>query len=163
MSYFVAQAASSQTFALDGTNSKAALISIPSLCGPIEYSIVENYSFATVDAVNGKILVQTNQEGDANVHSATFRAKLTNYPSVASVEIRFFITITKCTGVEITQVTGQPNYDYYYYSVYGSTFEIPYPLFSITPSCDVIVSVNPDLTNAVSFGSCLNDNVGISL
>jgi hypothetical protein len=108
-------------------------------------------------------LVQTNQEVDAGIHIATFIAKLTYYPSVTNVEIGFFITITPCTGVEITQVTGQPNYDYYYYSIYGSTFEIPYPLFSITPSCDVIVSVNPDLTNAVSFGSCLNDNVGISL
>jgi hypothetical protein len=160
MSYVVAQAANSQTFALDGSNSMAAQTSISSLCGPIEYSIVENYSFVTFefDAVYGKILVQTNQEGDANVHSATFRAKLTNYPSVASVDIGFQITITPCT---ITQTTGQPNYDYYYYSVDGLPFEIPYPTFSITPSCGVIERV--DLTNAVSFGSCLIENVGTTL
>ena len=122
MSYFVAQPASSQTFALDGTNSKAALTSISSLCGPIEYSIVENYSFVTFDAVNGKISVQTNLISDANVHSATFRAKLTNYSSyVANVEIGFQITITNpclttiltlpttLTAVTITSLSGVSN------------------------------------------------------
>ena len=106
MSYIVAQAASSQTFALDGTNSKAALTSISSLCGPIEYSIVEGYSFVTVDAVNGKILVQTNLTSNAAVHSANFRAKLKNYPDVASVDIGFQITITNpCLTTTLTLPT----------------------------------------------------------
>jgi hypothetical protein len=106
MSYVVAQPASSQTFALDGTNSKAALTSISSLCGPIEYSIKEGYSFATIDAVNGKILVQTDLTSDADVHSATFRAKLKNYPDVACVDIGFQITITDpCLTTTLTLPT----------------------------------------------------------
>jgi hypothetical protein len=106
MSYVVAQPAISQTFALDGTNSKAFLTSISSLCGPIEYSIVEGYLFATLDAVNGKISVQTNLISDTNIHSATFRAKLKNYLNVANVDIGFQITITNpCSTTTLTLPT----------------------------------------------------------
>ena len=51
--------------------------------------------------------MQTNLTSDAGVHSATFRAKLTNYSSyVANVEIGFQITITNpCLTTTLTLPT----------------------------------------------------------
>jgi hypothetical protein len=128
MSYVIAQAPSTQNFAL-GTDSKSVLTGVTSLCGPIEYSIiVPGYSFASVDAVNGIISVQSNILSEAGVHNSTFKAKMTNYPYVAHVDIGFQITITspcltqptnvvcKCQGIilntpeslSITYMIGSP-------------------------------------------------------
>jgi hypothetical protein len=91
------------------------------LCGPIEYSIVEGYSFASVDAVNGIISVQSNNINDANDHNVTFRAKMRDYSLVAHVDIGFKITITNpclttvltlpttLTSVTITSLSGTGN------------------------------------------------------
>ncbi len=50
--------------------------------------------------------MQTNLTSDAGVHSATFRAKLTNYSSfVANVEIGFQITITNSNPCLTTTLT----------------------------------------------------------
>ena len=104
MSYVIAAAASTQTFAL-GTDSKSTLTAIASLCGPIEYSILQGFSFATVNA-SGTISVQTSLITDTGVHSATFNAKLTNYPAVANVQVGFTITITNpCLTTTLTLPT----------------------------------------------------------
>ena len=91
------------------------------MCGPIEYLIVEGYSFASVDAVNGIISVQSNLINDAGNHDATFRAKMRDYPLVACVDIGFKITITNpclstvltlpttLTSVTITSLSGTGN------------------------------------------------------
>ena len=118
MNYAVAAAATSQTFGL-GTDSKSVLTGISGFCGPIEYSITQAYSFATiVISTSGTITVQTSQISDVGVHSATFDAKLTNYPAVAHVQIGFTITIsnpclsttltlpTTLTAVTITSLSG---------------------------------------------------------
>ncbi len=88
------------------------------MCGPIEYLIVEGYSFASINAVNGIISVQTNLITDVDDHNATFRAKLTNYSDVAHVDIGFRIKITNpclttvltlpttLTSVTITSLSG---------------------------------------------------------
>jgi hypothetical protein len=56
MTYVVTQVASTQNFTL-GADSKSVLTGIPSLCGPIEYFIVEAYSFAAVNSSLGTITV----------------------------------------------------------------------------------------------------------
>jgi hypothetical protein len=125
MNYIIAQAASTQIFAL-GTDSKSALTGVTSLCGPIEYSVVVlGYSFASVNTVNGIISVQSNLINDAGVHNATFKAKLTNYPLVAHVNIGFQITITNpclttaltlpttLTSVTITSLSGTGNSQFF--------------------------------------------------
>ena len=94
MSYTIAAAASTQTFAL-GTNSKAVQLTDPTLCGPIEYSITEMYSFVTLNSSTNPatISVQSNLIPDTGVYSATLHAKLLNYPSVTPVDIGFSITM----------------------------------------------------------------------
>ena len=95
------------------------------MCGPIEYSIVEGYTFASVDAVNGIISVQSNLINDAGVHNATFRAKVRDYSLVAHVDIEFKITITNpclttaltlpttLTSVTITSLSGTGNSQFF--------------------------------------------------
>ena len=58
----------SQTFAL-ATDSISTATAIASLCGPIEYSIVEAYSFLPVTA--GTINLQSNLMTDIGTHTAT--------------------------------------------------------------------------------------------
>jgi hypothetical protein len=121
MNYVISQTASTQNFAL-GTDSKSALTGVSSLCGPIEYLIVvPGYSFASVDAVNGIISVQSNLINDAGNHDATFRAKMRDYSLLAHVDIGFKITITNpclttvlnlptsLTSVTITSLSGTSN------------------------------------------------------
>jgi hypothetical protein len=50
MSYSVAYPTITQTFVL-GTDSKTVLTAVPLLCGPLEYTILEAFSFATVSIV----------------------------------------------------------------------------------------------------------------
>ena len=120
MSYVIAQTPSTQNFAL-GTDSKSDLTGVSSLCGLIEYLIVEGYSFASVDGVNGIISVQSNLISDTGVYNATFRAKMRDYPYMTNVDIGFKITITNpclttvltlptaLTSVTITSLTGTSN------------------------------------------------------
>jgi hypothetical protein len=104
MSYVIAQAPSTQNFAL-GTDSKSVLTGVTSLCGPIEYSVVvPGYSFASVDAFNGIISVQSNLITDAGVRTATFKAKMRDYSIVAHVDIGFQITITNPCLTQPTNV-----------------------------------------------------------
>lgn len=71
MSHEVTKAAAVQSFAL-GTDSKSVLTAIPLLCGPIMYSINENYSFAVVDPTLQTITVKTIVIADSGVYTATF-------------------------------------------------------------------------------------------
>lgn len=84
MDYTITQVTMTQTFQL-GTDSKSEQTSIPSLCGPIEYSIVEGYAFVGVISTTntGQINIQTNLLSHKGVYKATFDAKLKNYPTVA--------------------------------------------------------------------------------
>ena len=93
------------------------------MCGPIEYTIVEAYSFVSIASAAdpGTISVQSSLLSDANTYTATFQAKLTNYPLVAPVEITFTITLvdpclttslslsTTLTAVTITSLSGTGN------------------------------------------------------
>jgi len=88
MNYIIAQPASTQNFAL-GNDSKSVLTGVASLCGPIEYSISEGFSFASIDAANGIISIQSNLISDAGVHNATFKAKMRDYSEVAHFDIPF--------------------------------------------------------------------------
>jgi hypothetical protein len=47
MSYYVYQPAATQNFVYS-TDSKSVLLSSPSYCGPIEYSITQAYTFVTI-------------------------------------------------------------------------------------------------------------------
>jgi hypothetical protein len=55
-------------------------MAIASLCGPIEYSIVEQYSFLTVTA--GNISLASNSMANINTYTTTLKAKLTNFSGV---------------------------------------------------------------------------------
>lgn len=92
MTHTITQAAATQTFSL-GSDSASILLGIPSLCGPIEYSIVEAYSFVSVTITSnpGTISVQSSLLSDVGTYTATLEAKLTNYPAVAPVQITFSI------------------------------------------------------------------------
>ena len=80
----------SQTFAL-ASESVSTAMSIASLCGPIEYSIVEAYSFVQVAA--GSISLGSNSMANIGAHTATLQAKLTNYPGVAAAQVSFSTTL----------------------------------------------------------------------
>lgn len=92
MTYVVAEPATSQTFAL-GTDSKSVLFGIPGYCGPLEYSIVEGHTFASVQAAAdpGTISVQTAYLADVRIYTATFDVKLTNYPTATAAQVTFTI------------------------------------------------------------------------
>ena len=93
----------SQTFAL-ASDSVSTAMSITSLCGPIEYSIAEGYSFMQVTA--GTISLGSNSMADVGTHTATLKAKLTNYPAVAPALVSFSTTlIDPCLSTTITLPT----------------------------------------------------------
>ena len=69
----------SQTFVL-ATDAKSTATGVASLCGPIDYSILEPYSFLTVTA--GNISLASNSMDDINLYRATLQAKLRDYPGV---------------------------------------------------------------------------------
>ena len=75
----VTLAAVSQTFdpALD---SVSTTLGIASLCGPIQYSIVEAHLFLTV--TEGIISLASNSMDDIDFYTATLQAKLRNYSEV---------------------------------------------------------------------------------
>jgi hypothetical protein len=68
-----------QTFAL-ALDSVSTNFSIADRCGPIDYSIVEAYTFLTVTA--GSISLVSNSMADIRSYTATLQAKLTNYSAV---------------------------------------------------------------------------------
>ena len=90
MTNTVTLASVSQTFAL-ATDSISTATAIASLCGPIEYSIVEAYSFLPVTA--GTINLQSNLMTDIGTYTATLKAKLTNYAGVTPAQVAFSVTL----------------------------------------------------------------------
>ncbi len=70
---------------------KSTATGVASLCGPIQYSIAEAYSFLTV--TSGNISLSSNSMTDINTYRPNLNAKLTNYPGVAAASIEFFVTL----------------------------------------------------------------------
>jgi len=92
MTHTITHAAVTQPFSL-GTDSESVKYGIPSLCGPIEYSIVEAHSFVSVTSTTsaGTISVQSSLLSNIGTYTATLEAKLTNYPEVAPAQVPFTI------------------------------------------------------------------------
>jgi hypothetical protein len=86
MTNTVTLASISQNFAL-ATDSISTATAIASFCGPIEYSVVQFYSFLTVSA--GTITLGSNSMADIGVYTATLQAKLTNFPAVLPALVAF--------------------------------------------------------------------------
>ena len=107
MTHIVTQAPATQNFSL-GVDSKSVQTGVPNLCGPIEYSIVEAYTFATITYTSetGTISIASDKMSDIGVKMATFQAKLTNYPNVAPVQVTFTINlIDPCLSTVLTLPT----------------------------------------------------------
>ena len=70
------------------TDSKSTATGNASLCGPIEYSIAEAYSFLTV--TSGTISLASNSMADikpVNFYTPTLQAKLKNYSEVTAASV----------------------------------------------------------------------------
>ena len=80
----------SQTFVL-ATDAKSTTTGVAFLCGQIDYSILEPYSFLTVTA--GNISLASNSMDDINLYRATLQAKLRNYPGVSAATVEFDVTL----------------------------------------------------------------------
>ena len=84
------------------------MLSIPTYCGPLTYSIVEAYSFSSLITTGdpGQISIYTILISDVQVYTATFSAKLANYAAVAAATTSFTITIVNpCLGTVLSLPT----------------------------------------------------------
>ena len=88
------------------TDSLSTLTTLSEACGPITYSIVEGYSFLTLDVTGLLLTLQSNLIADAGSYTATLSASLTNYPAVAAAQISFSLElINPCLTTVLTLPT----------------------------------------------------------
>ena len=90
---------STKTF-IPFTDSVAKTYLNDSICGPLQYTIVEGYSFVSlIPSVSGNnidpwtISVTTTSLADIKTHTVTLKTTLVNYPTVTAVSLTFSLEI----------------------------------------------------------------------
>ena len=81
-------------------------------CGAREFALDSTYGFINIESATGVVTLISSDEADADTHTVTVTAKLTNYPDVPQISESFEVTIEDYLGArDYTEDICAPGYD----------------------------------------------------